>query len=287
MNARCVVVGLAVSAMLVVLGGLAVGEVLSRPAARVVGAPPPDLQVQAISFPTAAGDVVSGWISRGTEGRGAILLLHGVRSDRRSMLGRARVLARRGYSLVLIDLPAHGESTGERITFGLREGDGVRAALELMRRELPDERTGVIGVSLGAAAMVLSRASPPPDAVVLESMYPTIEEAVTDRLTMRLGPLGNAVAPLLLLQLPLRLGVSADRLRPIAALPALGAPVLIAAGTRDEHTTIAETERIFGAAADPKELWMVEGAAHGDLHAYDATAYEARVLPFLARYLRP
>jgi fermentation-respiration switch protein FrsA (DUF1100 family) len=201
------------------------------------------------------------------------------------MLGRARVLARLGYSLLLIDLPAHGESTGERITFGLREGEGVHAALELLRRELPGERIGVIGVSLGAAAMVLSRASPPADAVVLESMYPTIEEAITDRLTMRLGPLGGAIAPLLLLQLPLRLGVSADRLRPIAALPDLGAPVLIASGTRDEHTTIAETERLFAAAPHPKELWMVEGAAHGDLHAYDARAYEGRVMRFLDEHL--
>jgi fermentation-respiration switch protein FrsA (DUF1100 family) len=116
-------------------------------------------------------------------------------------------------------------------------------------------------------------------------MYPTIEEAVENRLTRRLGPAGGALTPLLLAQLPLRLGVTADRLRPIAALPALGAPVLIASGTRDEHTTIAETERLFAAAVDPKELWRVEGAAHGDLHAYDARGYEARVLPFLDRHL--
>jgi len=30
----------------------------------------------------------------------------------------------------------------------------------------------------------------------------------------------------------------------------------------------------------------VQGAAHVDLHAYAPHAYEARVLPFLARYLR-
>jgi fermentation-respiration switch protein FrsA (DUF1100 family) len=285
MSLRRLVVGVAVTAMLVLLGSLAVGEVLSRPATRVVGAPPPDLRLQPISFPTAAGDVVSGWMSRGVEGRGTVLLLHGVRSDRRSMLGRARVLARLGYALLLIDLPAHGESTGERITFGLREGEGVRAALDFLRRELPDEPIGVIGASLGAASVVLSGASPPPDAVVLESMYPTIEEAVANRLERRLGPAGGTLAPLLLAQLPLRLGVTADRLRPIDVLPALGAPVLIASGTRDEHTTIAETERLFAAAVDPKALWRVAGAAHGDLHAYDPRAYEERVLAFLHRHL--
>jgi len=286
MNARRAIAGLAACLMLVLLASAGVGEVLSRPATRVVGPPPVDLQAVSVSFPTAAGEVVSGWISQGIDGRGAILLLHGVRSDRRSMLGRARMLARLGYSLLLIDLPAHGESSGRRITFGLREGEGVRAALDFLRRELPDERIGVIGVSLGAAAMVLSRASPPPDVVVLESMYPTIEEAVTDRLTMRLGPLGNAIAPLLLLQLPLRLGVSVDRLRPITELPGLGAAVLIVSGEEDEHTTLAETERIFAAAGEPKELWSVAGAAHVDLCAHDPRAYEDRVAPFLARHPR-
>lgn len=285
MNARRVIVGLLVSITLVLLASLGVGEVLSRPFPRVVGAPPPDLRAQSISFPTAAGDVVSGWLSRGVEGRGAILLLHGVRSDRRSMLGRARMLARLGYSVLLVDLPAHGESTGDRITFGLREGEGVRAALDSLRVELPGEPIGVVGVSLGAAAMVLSRAARPPDAVVLESMYPTIEEAVANRLTRRLGPAGGVLAPLLLVQLSLRLGVTANRLRPIAELPSLGAPVLIVSGTRDEHTTIAETERMFAAAAEPKELWAVEGGTHGDLYVRDARAYEARVVPFLAKYL--
>jgi len=41
---------------------------------------------------------------------------------------------------------------------------------------------GVIGVSLGAASLVLAKPDPAPSAVVLESMYPTIEEAVSNRL---------------------------------------------------------------------------------------------------------
>jgi len=50
-----------------------------------------------------------------------VLLLHGVRADRREMLGRARFLNRLGYGILLIDLPAHGESPDDHITFGARE----------------------------------------------------------------------------------------------------------------------------------------------------------------------
>jgi len=105
--------------------------------------------------------------------RGSVLLLHGLRSDRLQMLARARFLTAAGYFVLLIDLPAHGESSGDRITFGMREGKGVEAALDYLRQRFPRDRIGVIGVSLGAASLVLSHPARPPDAVVLESMYPT------------------------------------------------------------------------------------------------------------------
>jgi len=202
------------------------------------------------------------------------------------MLRRARFLNQAGYAALLVDLPAHGESSGDRITFGAREAAGVTTALEYLRRELPDERVGIIGVSLGAASTVLANPKPAPDAVILESMYPTIEEAVADRLVMRLGPLGASLVSPLLWQMPLRTSVHAQDLRPIQHLPSLGAPVLIVSGAEDKHTTWAETQRIFDSAVEPKELWRVEGAAHVDLHAFQPEEYERRILRFLAKHLR-
>lgn len=114
----------------------------------------------------------------------------------------------------------------------------------------------------------------------------TIAEAVSDRLTRRLGPPGDLIAPLLLSQLPLQLGISPQQLRPVDRMAALRAPVLIASGTADQHTTLAETRRIYQAAGEPKQLWEVEGAAHVDLHRYAPKAYEAIVLAFLNKHLR-
>jgi len=262
------------------------GEVLSRPAVRPVGAPPPDLPALGVRLHTASGASVIGWFARGQPGKGAVLLLHGVRADRTQMLRRARFLNQAGYAALLVDLPAHGESSGDRITFGAREAAGVTAALEYLRHELPGEHVGVIGVSLGAASTVLAEPKPAPDAVILESMYPTIEEAVADRLVMRLGPLGASLVPPLLWQLSLRTGVHAQDLRPIQHLPRLGAPVLIVSGTEDKHTTWARTQRLFDSAVEPKELWRVEGATHVDLHAFRPEEYERRILRFLAKHLR-
>jgi len=121
---------------------------------------------------------------------------------------------------------------------------------------------------------------------VLESVYPTIEEAVANRLKLRLGSFGSALTPLLVWQLPLRLGVAPEQLRPIAGVARLAAPVLVISGANDQHTTRGETLRLFEAVLEPKALWIVEGAAHVDLHRFDPQAYESRVGAFLARYVR-
>ncbi|CAN7394992.1 alpha/beta fold hydrolase [Pseudoduganella sp. LjRoot289] len=284
--------------IMLVLGGLAAslavlaatGEALSWPATHAVGAAPADLGARdvllplAIPAPPAAPRHVAGWFAPGKAGAGAVLLLHGVRADRRSMLARARFLRQAGYAVLLLDLPSHGESSGERIAFGWREAEGVKAAMAYLRQELPGEKIGVIGVSLGAASLLYSGEQP--DAAVLESMYPTITDAVADRLQARLGPLGRAAAPLLLWQLPLRLGVSAGQLAPIERMAGFNAPVLIASGVDDLHTTAAETRRIYDAAPGDKQLWLAEGAGHVDLHGHAAMEYERLVTAFMARHLR-
>jgi uncharacterized protein len=266
----------------------AAGEMLIQPAHTKIGLPPADLPTQSITLQSQNNGTISGWFVRGMPATGAVLLVHGIRSNRMQMLSRARLLYKQGYSVMLIDLPAHGESTGEKMTFGINEAEAVKTSISYLAQNYPDEKIGIIGVSLGAASTVLALAgvSPAPAAIVLESMFPSIAEAVSDRFEMQLGEWGRPLAPLLLWQLPVRLGFWADQLRPIASLSSLHVPVLIASGSKDRHTTLEETKRIFQVANSPKELWIVEGALHQDLFKFDPANYKRRISGFLGTYLR-
>jgi len=277
---------LLVPALGVVALSLIAGELLTRPARARIGPPPDGLAAQSVRIPYGEGQQVSGWFLPGRTGEGAVLILHGVRSNRLQMLERARWLQREGIACLLIDLPSHGESSGDRITFGRHEAVGAQAALGWLRTQLPGEHIGAIGVSLGGASLLFAQRQPELNALVLESVYPTIVDAVQDRLTTRLGPAGAWLAPLLLVQLPLRLDIGTDQLRPIDAIAGVYAPLLIASGTEDRSTHWAETEQLYAAAHEPKALWPVPGAGHVDLHAFGTAAYEARLLPWLQSHLR-
>lgn len=263
-----------------------VGEALIHPAKSIIGKAPNGFNVESIILKTKGNGSVAGWFAKGKPGRGAVLLLHGLRGNRLQMLERAKFLHQNGYSVCLIDLPAHGESSGDHITFGLDEAEGVNVALGYLTQQLPGEKLGVIGVSFGGASFVFANAQPAPSAVVLESMYPAITDAVADRLNLHIGQFGSYFAPLLLWQLPLRLGISPEQLQPIKAVTSLHMPLLIASGDKDQHTLLVETQRLYQAANAPKELWIVPGADHVDLYEFNRKAYEIRVLVFLDRLLR-
>lgn len=281
--ARRLLLASAVAAVGGVLGLWWLGGHLVKPDQHAVPLPA-DFPARALTIPGTR--IAAWWLDRGA-GTPAILLLHAKGGDRSSMLSRARVLVRRGFSVALIDLPAHGETPGPAMTFGWRESADVRSALAWLGREAPGRRLGVIGCSLGGAAVLLGPQPVGVDAVVLEMVYPRLRRAIENRIRIRLGRLAPLLTPLLLAQLGLRLDVSPAELEPIRSIGRLGAPVLVVAGSRDRHTTLAESEEMFRAAAEPKRLWIVDGAHHQDLFAYDPAGYDAEVVGFLVKRLRP
>lgn len=271
-------------AMVVVIIGI--GEVMTGPASTAVESLSSDFPVEAVQIPLNADSSVHGWLARGARGGGVVLLAHSIRSNRLEMLSRARFLNKQGYAVLLIDLQAHGETPGKRITFGVRESEDVEAAVAFLRKTFPYERIAAIGVSLGAAAIVLAKHSLKLDAVVLESLHPTIEEAIENRLRLHLGEYGPALLPLVLTQLSFYLDVPIDQLDPITRIGDLNAPLLLIAGSNDEHTKVPETERLFAAARQPKDIWIVPGAGHFNMHSYAGREYEDHISDFLDRHLR-
>lgn len=269
---------------------VATGCVLAHPSRATVGAAPADLGAESVTYSSGSGSTIHAWLARGVRGAGSVLLLHGVGANRTSMLARARFLHRLGFTVLAPDLQAHGESTGDHVTFGARESVDAAASMTFLRGAMPEERVGVIGISMGGAAALLGSGPLDANAFVLESVYPTIRQAVSDRLATWLGPLGGVArlfTPVVISVVGNEIGVTESELRPIDRIGGLRAPLLFLAGTADPYTPIAEAEALYARAPAPKDYWPVKGAGHEDLFAYDSVQYERRVGGFLSRELRP
>ncbi|MEM6798255.1 MAG: alpha/beta fold hydrolase [Planctomycetota bacterium] len=283
------VVAVLLIAATAVAGGVAyraAGQLLA-PCPKTIGGVPEDFPAEEVAFASESGSTIRGWCQSGEPGRGVVVLLHGIRSDRRASVPRAKLIAEAGFSTLLIDLRCHGESAREDgdefIGLGHLERHDVRAAAEFAKRWRPGEPIGVVGFSLGGAATVL--ASPlGVDAVVLEAVFPTIDAAVDNR-TERYGVLGPLASWALRVQLKPRTGVSTKDLRPVDKIDELGCPVLIVGGGKDRHTTPDDTRQLFGAAAEPKELVWFEDLAHNNYAHREPKHYRDKVVGFLRRHL--
>jgi len=244
-----------------------------------------DYTVEPVTFPSESGATVQGWLIPAANARAVVILMHGVHADRTTMLERVPFLHAAGYTLLLFDFQAHGETVGKHITFGYLESRDATAAVAFARQKFPDAKIGVLGVSMGGAAALLAQPPLPVAAMIVESAYPTIEQAIDDRLVVRLGPWGKYGARLLTWQLRPRLGFGVEDLCPIRSVANITVPKFFMAGDKDRNTTLAESQALFAAAAEPKQLWIVPGAGHVDLHHFARAEYEQRVLAFLREHL--
>ena len=257
------------------------GSLASAPAPATIGNPPPDLPAEAVSFESGSGNRLAGWFIPGEPRHGGVLLMHGIRANRLEMLCRARMLHAKGFSVLLFDFQAHGESPGRYLTFGY---------LESATRGRPSISRGRSCLASASASWACRWEEPPPSSAksrlkrtrwYSKPYLARSDEALDNRMAMQLGPLGPWLSPLLKCQVEPRLGFNPDFLKPAERVSKLHAPLLLIAGAEDRHASLGEMKRIFAAANDPKELWVVPDAPHADFHRFAPEEYERRVLGFL------
>jgi uncharacterized protein len=114
-----------------------------------------------------------GWFFPGLRGAPTIVLCHGYESSRGELLTLVSALQDHQYNVFVFDFAAHGANAGIT-TFGYRESDEVRAAIDAIarRNDVDPTRFGLWGYNLGAyAALREAEHDKRVRAMVLDSVY--------------------------------------------------------------------------------------------------------------------
>jgi dipeptidyl aminopeptidase/acylaminoacyl peptidase len=268
---------------------LYVATVLTLPQRDPVAETPADLGLayQEVGFPARGGDVTiaGSFIPRQGATR-ALVLVHGKDSNRSTEFGNdftdfGAALHERGFAVLLIDLRGHGASGDARFTFGIDERRDVLGALDwLVAQGFAPSSVGVLGVSMGAAAVIGAAAEEPAlGAVVADCSYAEIEPLLERHWTSASG-LPNAFLPATLLMGRLVVGhdlTQADPVRDIVRI----APerLLLIHGAADTFTPVEHGQQL--AAASPgAAYWEVPGANHAASYRENPQGYVERVVGF-------
>jgi fermentation-respiration switch protein FrsA (DUF1100 family) len=185
--------------------------------------------------------------------------------------------------VLLYDARGHGRSSGEKVSAGFLEVADLLGAIDFLKTQ-GATNVGCLGVSQGGATVLLSADKLPTEVnwAIVESVYPTMGDALDRRFRKDLRLPGWLAGALFVPFAEHRLGIEIDQISPIDQIGKLHCPVFVIGGTEDQHTLATSTQSIFSAAPEPKQLWLVPGAAHVDLYGFAKKTYADRILEFVS-----
>jgi len=227
--------------------------------------------LQDVSVESRDGIKLRGWFVRPTPYNGnAVILLHGVGDNRQGMLSYAELLLANGYSVLLPDSRAQGESGGAFATYGIEEADDVHRWFGWL--ETADHPRCIFGLgeSMGAAILLQSLGAEPRFcAAVAESSFATFRGVAYVRVghLFRSGPwLGRIVlrpaVELAFLYGRLRYGVNLANASPELAVESVRVPILLIHGLEDHNIPPNHSREIQAHNPSDVTLWEVPRAGH-------------------------
>ena len=140
------------------------------------------------------------------------------------------------------------------------------------------------GNSPWRTAAIMAAPDLPVSAVVADAAYADLVNPIGNRLRESGLPLRRIGARVILLGASLR--ARSRLLSPIERVAGI-APrgLLLISPDRDQLIDPAQVRRLYAAAGEPKELYVVHGAGHSEAREVGGATYVRRVLGFLERHL--
>ncbi len=194
--------------------------------------------------------------------QGTVLAIHALGDAKIAYLMLAKLLAEKGFNVVLADLRAHGRSTGRYVTYGALEKHDQRRVIDALYEEkLISEPLLAFGVSLGGSVAIQYAAvdprvkgvmamAPPKDLKSVARKLidaPNMSDEDLDDVLARAGEIGKFDP------------AAASTLEAIAKVRC---PVLLVHGKLDKIVPYTDSEELKKAAGGPVELELIPLAGH-------------------------
>ncbi len=250
-------------------------------------------EYETVVFRSGDGIELKGWLVKPRRARRqspAIIICHGLGANKSDFTELAVALSARGYSVLLFDFRAHGDSGGSSSSLGLYEQEDILAALGFLRlrSDIDRDRIAIYGFSMGGSAAILAAArSHAFYAVVADSPFASLRDQSRTAITRFYHLPSFPFFPLAMFGYAVFFQASADSVSPVNVVSEIApAPFLVIAADGDEMIPVENGRRLFAAAREPKELWIIPGAEHGATLASAGGMYEKRVGHFFDNALK-
>ena len=221
------------------------------------------------SLTTEDGVRLHGWFVPG-QGEITWLWFHGNAGNISHRLENLKQLHERlDVNILLFDYRGYGQSQGAPSEKGTYLDADAALAYLRSRQDVNADRIVYFGRSLGAAIAVDLAHHEPPYGLILESSLPPISFVARQ---------AYPILPSWFVGIVLRARYDA-----LSKIGNIEAPVLFLHGDKDDVVPISAGKRLFDAAREPKQFYVIPNAGHNDRYAVGGEPYFATLARFLDR----
>lgn len=219
-----------------------------------------------------------------------LILFHGYRScAERDFCGGLPFGIAAGFHVLLVDQRAHGKSSGNCLTLGIKERyDCLSWIRYVLSRAGKDAKIVLYGISMGAATVLMSAGLSLPHnvaGIVADCGYSSPSAIIKKVLQKRHYPLFPTYA---LVRLGGKLfgGFDIEQASAAEAMKQCDIPVLFIHGEKDHFVPCEMSrENYKHCRSSEREILTVPGAGHGMSYMVDTEAYTHTVSAFLKKIL--
>lgn len=225
------------------------------------------------------------WFPQG-ECKNIVICFHGYTSQgMKDYIGLSGYYLSRGYSMLLVDERAHGESEGTHIGFGcLDRVDALKWINWVIRKCGTECKILLHGTSMGGATVLMTSGMELPvqvKGIISDCAFTSPKEVFTHVLknmyhmpafpTMQLSDWLNRNLS----------GYGLDECNAAREVRNAKVPILLIHGSGDTFVPCSMCETIYENIASPKKKLIIEGAAHAECYYKDTAAYENALTEFI------
>lgn len=196
--------------------------------------------------------------------KGNVILFHGYRGNKSTMLDKAEEFLKLGYHTLIVDFRGSGGSEGDETSIGFHEAEDVKMAFAFLSKQntLP---THLFGSSMGAVAILKAMHDYhlPAKSVILECPFGSMYQAVEARVREMQLPT-NPTAALLVFWGGAQQGFWGFSHHPTVYARSIKVPTLLLWGEKDPLVSREEIGTISANLRTKKKVVFLPNASHAD-----------------------
>lgn len=232
------------------------------------------------------------WLAAAVEPRATIIRVHGIDSNRESLLGFSAAMTTAGFNVLAFDLRGHGQSDRAQMGAGLHERDDVLGAVDYVIAERGAREGAVFlhGNSYGGAISLMAGWRDDRVAgVFADSAFASLSELVSQEVSRRtVLPRWAAAAlrPGIVLAGRIFQGIDINDVQPAVDAAAYDYPLAIVHCRPDERIPLSHFERIRSSVRQTPSERIFDDCPHSDGWRLHAAEYEAMAIEYFEDRLR-